>query len=78
LPTDVNELAELVRSLSIESAARVGRKLDVPAPAHGPERAGDLRSNLVTNAKAHELLGWQPTVLVRDGLRETVEWFAKQ
>lgn len=77
-PTDVNELAEQMRSLCVETAARLGRKLDVPAAAHGPARAGDLRSNLVTHAKARELLGWQPTVTVRDGLRETVEWFARQ
>ncbi|MBI3863056.1 MAG: NAD-dependent epimerase/dehydratase family protein [Planctomycetia bacterium] len=76
--TDVNELAEQMRSLCIETAARLGRKVAVPEPAHGPERAGDLRSNLVANAKARELLGWQPTKSVRDGLRETVDWFAAQ
>jgi UDP-glucose 4-epimerase len=78
LPTDVNELAEMMRSLCIDTAARSDRKLDVPAPAHGPARAGDLRSNLVNNTKARELLGWQPTVTVREGLRETVAWFAGQ
>lgn len=77
-PTDVNELAEQMRSLCSDSSQRAGRKVDVPAPAHGPARAGDLRSNLVANGKARELLGWQPTVAVRDGLRETVEWFARQ
>ncbi|HEY3969299.1 MAG TPA: NAD-dependent epimerase/dehydratase family protein [Planctomycetaceae bacterium] len=76
--TDVNELADQMRTFCIASAARAGRKLDVPPAAHGPERAGDLRSNLVANAKARELLGWQPTVPVREGLRQTVEWFAKQ
>jgi UDP-glucose 4-epimerase len=76
LPTDVNELGSYIRTYCLEAAKRLGRNLVVPEPGHGPARAGDLRSNLVTNAKARELLGWQPTVLVKEGLRETVEWFA--
>jgi UDP-glucose 4-epimerase len=77
-PTDVNQLAEYMRNLCSAAAARVGRKVDVPAPAHGPARAGDLRANLVNNTKAREILGWQPTVKVRDGLNETVDWFSRQ
>ena len=76
--TDVNQLAAYMRTLCSEAAARVGRKVDIPEPAHGPARAGDLRANLVNNAKARELLGWQPTVNVRDGLNETVDWFSRQ
>jgi UDP-glucose 4-epimerase len=76
--TDVNQLAEGVRGLCIEIAGRSGRRIEVPAPAHGPPRAGDLRSNLVSCAKARAGLGWQPTVALQEGLRQTVEWFAVQ
>jgi UDP-glucose 4-epimerase len=76
-PTDVNQLAEYMRTLCAEAAARVGRKISIPEPAHGPARAGDLRANLVNNTKAREILGWQPTVKVREGLNETVDWFSR-
>ena len=77
-PTDVNELADQMRTLCIEFASRSGRPVDIPAPSHGPARAGDLRSNLVLNTRAREVLSWQPTVALQQGLRQTVEWFAAQ
>jgi len=77
-PTDVNELAGEMRALCIEFAGRIGRTVDVPPAAHGPARAGDLRSNLVLNTRAGEVLGWQPTVELKQGLRQTVEWFAAE
>ena len=76
-PTDVNELAAHVRQLCQESAAQRGQSVTIPEPAHGPARAGDLRSNLVANSRARDLLGWQPTTAVPEGLRQTVEWFAR-
>jgi UDP-glucose 4-epimerase len=77
-PTDVNQLAAAVRGLCLETAGRSGRRIEIPEPAHGPPRAGDLRSNLVSCAKARATLGWEPAVAVREGLRQTVEWFAAQ
>lgn len=32
---------------------------------------------LGSNAKIRELAGWQPTVIIEDGLRRTVDWFKK-
>jgi len=77
-PTDVNELASETRELCLESARRAGCEISIPIPVHGPPRAGDLRSSLVSNVKAREALGWTPHVALRDGLRETVEWFSEQ
>jgi len=77
-PTDVNELANETRELCLELTRRAGREIDIPVPIHGPPRAGDLRSSLVSNAKAREVLGWTPKVALRNGLRQTVEWFASQ
>jgi UDP-glucose 4-epimerase len=76
--TDVNQLAEQMRSACVEVARRTGRRIEVPVPRHGPHRAGDLRSSLVSSRKAAEFLGWQPTTLLADGLRQTIEWFAAQ
>ncbi len=42
----------------------------VPAPPDDPRvRRPDI-------SRARELLGWEPAVPVRDGLRRTIEWFA--
>src|SRR5262245_12610132 len=74
--TDVNQLAEQMRTACVEVARRTGRRIEVPVPQHGPHRAGDLRSSLVSARKASETLGWQPTTVLADGLRQTIEWFA--
>lgn len=70
LPTDVNELAALIQR---ECEAIVS---DVPPIAHGPARAGDLRSSRIDFGKARRILGWQPTVDLERGIKETVAWFA--
>jgi UDP-glucose 4-epimerase len=76
IATDVNQLAEQMRSSCGEVARRTGRPIEVPVPRHGPHRPGDLRSSLVSSRKAAETLGWQPTAVLADGLRQTVDWFA--
>jgi UDP-glucose 4-epimerase len=75
LRVDVNELAAAVR----DRCQRVrGEAADVPEPRHADARAGDLRSSVVSAAKAHRLLGWEPRVDFASGLRQTVDWFAAQ
>lgn len=74
---DVNELAARLQRLC--TAARVDRGLHdpIPDPQHGPPRAGDLRSNVVSFAKAERELGWTPQVGLDEGLAGTVAWFAE-
>jgi len=74
--TDVNELESLVRTEMAGVLAAAGRPAALPPPEHGPARPGDLRSNLVDATRAGHVLGWRPTVALRDGLRRTAEWFA--
>ncbi len=71
-PTDVNELAGQIRQ---QCQALRG---DAPSPANGPARAGDLRSSLIDYGKASRVLGWKPTVELKQGIQETVAWFAEQ
>jgi UDP-glucuronate decarboxylase len=59
------ELASLVRELAGGTSAIVHRELPEDDPR---QRQPDIRL-------ARERLGWGPTVSVRDGLRETVEYF---
>lgn len=43
-------------------------------PIYGDERPGDVRHSCVDPSKAREVLGWEPTVEFREGVRRTVEY----
>jgi UDP-N-acetylglucosamine 4-epimerase len=45
------------------------------APQFGPDRAGDIRDSLADISKAAALLGYDPQVRIREGLRQTLAWF---
>lgn len=44
------------------------------APIYKPARLGEVYRIYLTNALAQEVLGWQPTVSLNDGLARVVEW----
>lgn len=44
-------------------------------PAHAEPRSGDIRDSLADISLAGKLLGYQPKIDFRDGLRRTVEWY---
>ena len=43
--------------------------------AYAPERAGDIKHSLADISLAEELLGYRPSVGLREGLVRTVEWY---
>jgi nucleoside-diphosphate-sugar epimerase len=43
-------------------------------PLYAPERPGDVRDSLADISKAQRLLGYEPGVDVKEGIRRTVEW----
>jgi len=45
------------------------------SPAYDAARAGDIRDSLADISLAKELLGYEPKVDFREGLRRTVEWY---
>jgi UDP-glucose 4-epimerase len=52
------------------------KALNMPAdPVYGPPRAGDLKANYLSYAKAKRELGWQPKVSLATGIGHTVEFF---
>jgi nucleoside-diphosphate-sugar epimerase len=61
--TSLNQLLALIGEL-------VGVRLD---PDHRPARPGDVRDSLADVTAARELLGYEPQVDVREGLRRTIE-----
>ena len=44
-------------------------------PAYAAPRSGDIRDSLADIGLARELLGYEPSVDFREGLRRTVEWY---
>jgi UDP-glucose 4-epimerase len=64
--TSLNQLLQLVREVS---------GTDVPA-VYRPPRAGDVRDSLAGLERARAVLGYEPLVTLREGLRRTWEWFA--
>ena len=47
-------------------------------PIYKEARTGDVRHSQADITKAQKLLGYQPTVGLEDGLRETVAWYRSQ
>lgn len=43
---------------------------------HGDPRPGDVRDSLADISKARDLIGYEPTVQLEEGLRKTVDWFS--
>ncbi|TXJ25874.1 MAG: SDR family oxidoreductase [Chitinophagaceae bacterium] len=44
-------------------------------PVHGPDRKGDVKHSLADIGKAHDLLGYSPSVTVKEGLKKTLQWY---
>lgn len=42
---------------------------------YGPERSGDVRHSHAGIERAREIIGYEPTVDVLEGLRRTMEWY---
>jgi UDP-N-acetylglucosamine 4-epimerase len=63
--TSLNELYHLLRELAQSDLA----------PLYGAERAGDIQDSLADISKIENLLGYMPTIRIREGLLLTLEWF---
>ena len=61
-PATVNHVADLIGTILGEDVAR----------EHRPERAGDIRASWADNSAAREVLGWEATIDLEEGLRRTI------
>jgi len=66
--TSLNELFETLKEIA-------GSDL---APKYGPARKGDVKHSLADISKAATLLNYQPEVSVREGLKQTFEWYRER
>jgi len=70
--TTLLELFALIR----EQVVRFHPPAAAARPVHREFRAGDVRHSLADVSAARRLLGYQPAVDVREGLRRSAEWYA--
>jgi len=61
----INGLIELMEDIT-------GKKGEI---THHPFPKADMKANLADISKAQELLGWQPQVSLRDGVKRMVDWY---
>ncbi len=61
----LNQIFEILRELTGYKGQAI----------YGPPRSGDIRDSLADIRLAGELLGYEPVVDFREGLRRTVEWY---
>lgn len=69
--TTLNELVGHLKELLTEYDAKIANVEVV----HGPNRQGDIPHSLASVDKARQLLGYEPTHVIREGLQEAVKWY---
>ena len=50
---------------------------NIPA-INDPLRPGDIKHSSADISKARDLMGYEPSISLLDGLRETVNWYREQ
>ncbi|TYP94617.1 UDP-N-acetylglucosamine 4-epimerase [Sphingobacterium allocomposti] len=69
--TTLNELVAYLKEFLTVYDAEIA-KIEV---IHGPHRQGDIPHSLASVDKARQLLGYEPTHAIREGLQEAVKWY---
>jgi len=71
--TTLGELFEMLR----ERLAPRHPHLESLKPVHGPFRDGDVLHSLADTTKARQLLGYEPTHSIEQGLDEALDWYER-
>ncbi len=69
--TTLNQLVGYLKEFLTEYDAEIAGVEIV----HGPNRQGDIPHSLASIDKARQLLGYEPTHVIREGLKEAVKWY---
>ena len=65
--TDINTIFKTLRDITHSHAEEI----------HGPAKIGEVRYIYLDASRAGRLLGWEPSITLDEGLKETVEYFRK-
>lgn len=68
---NLNQLADYLK----EFLSEYDPEINNVKVTHGSERDGDIKHSLASIQKAKDLLGYNPTHLFKDGLKEAVTWY---
>ena len=71
--TTLNQLVGFLK----ENLAKCDSEIADVKVVHGPNRTGDIPHSLASIEKAKSLLGYAPKFSLRDGLKESVDWYWK-
>lgn len=69
--TTLNELVNYLKQFLTVLDSKIGA-VEIK---HGPNRKGDIPHSLASIDKARELLGYEPTHRIKEGLEEAVGWY---
>ncbi|AIH02762.1 Nucleoside-diphosphate-sugar epimerase [Riemerella anatipestifer CH3] len=69
--TTIKQMAELLK----EYLSKYDEKIGEVEILHGPNRVGDIPHSLASIDKAKEHLGYAPTHIFEEGLKEAVDWY---
>lgn len=69
--TNLNELVRYIKEFLTEYDADIAH-IEIK---YGPNRVGDIPHSLASVNKAKELLGYNPTHVIKEGLKEAVNWY---
>lgn len=69
--TTIKQMAQLLK----EYLAKYDEKIGEVEILHGPNRVGDIPHSLASIDKAKEHLGYAPTHVFEEGLKEAVDWY---
>jgi len=69
--TNLNQLVGYIKEFLTEYDADIAN-IEIK---YGPNRVGDIPHSLASVDKAKELLDYQPTHVIREGLREAIRWY---
>ena len=69
--TTLNQLVGYLKEFLTEYDAQIAQVEII----HGPNRQGDIPHSLASIDKARQLLGYEPTHVIREGLKEAVKWY---
>ncbi|MBT0550291.1 SDR family oxidoreductase [Riemerella anatipestifer] len=69
--TTIKQMAQLLK----EYLSKYDEKIGEVEILHGPNRVGDIPHSLASIDKAKEHLGYAPTHIFEEGLKEAVDWY---
>jgi len=70
--TSVNEMTEIICQGMMKEGYKIPR-IEYTEPV-----LGDIQTNFADNSKAKKILKWEPKIEIKEGVKNTIEWFINE